>query len=300
MMMLAALWGLGCASAPTESLTWREQWELFVLTEDGSLIEGRVATGNTGLYRGQGHFTASRWMPGTTAIVFAMDGGPADVDVSDAHESVRVGSALLGRYEEGPHWTLRLAHEEANAIVHVDPGGPPVDLATSLVDGKQWTVAVPIANGDAHGWFTAGRRGGKFEGRALAVHRGGDGAIREPRTLVTALGNGISIGLDRQGTNRAGWARIGDRDIPTDRVVHATGARGESILDFRPQTDLVVTVTPGTIGGNFDGHAELLAGERLVAGAWGHRGDRRIRRGKAEVAFEGEDLVASGLVLEVR
>ena len=118
--------------------------------------------------------------------------------------------------------------------------------------------------------------------------------------MVSALGNGISIGLDQQGTNRAGWARIGDRDIPTDHVVHTTGARGEAILDFRPQADLVVTVTPGAIGGDFDSHSELMMGERMVAHAVGHRGDRRVRRGKAEVAFEGDTLVASGIVLEVR
>lgn len=299
MLFVSLLSALGCAGPPTDALTWREQWELFVLTEDGSLIEGRVATGNTGLYRGQGHFRANRWMPGTTPILFSMDGGPADVDVGDGHESVRVGSALLGQYEDGPHWTLRLAHEEANAIVHVDPGGPSVDMATSMDSNGQWTVAVPIAHGQAHGWFTAGRRGGKFEGRAIAIHRGGDGAMGQPRALVSAIGPGISIGLDQHGATRAAWAQIGDRQIPTDSLILTVNEQGQSVLDFRPMVDLVVTVTPSAIGGSFPGHTNLLAAERIIASAAGSFADRTVHRGRATVDFEGSNTTVNGLVLTV-
>lgn len=299
MVLLLTLWGLGCAETPPDALAWREQWELFVVTEDGSLIEGRVVTGNTGLYRGQGRFRASRWMPGTTPIVFAMDGGPADIDIGNGHESVRVGSALLGRYEDGPHWTMRLAHEEANAIVHVDPGGPLIDLATGMRNERQWTTAVPIANGQAHGWFTAGRRGGKFEGRALALHRGGDGALSDDRVLVSAFGPEISVGFDQQGPTRSVWARIRDREIPTDGVVRSVSPEGHVTLDFRPAADLTVTVVPTAVGGRFDGHDDLMVGERWVAEAVGKPAARTVYRGRSTIAFEGETLSASGVLLTV-
>jgi len=300
MVLLLTLWGFGCAETPPESLTWREQWELFVVTEDGSLIEGRVVTGNTGLYRGQGRFRASRWMPGTTPIVFAMDGGPADIDIGNGHESVRVGAALLGRYEDGPHWTLRLAHEEANAIVHVDPGGPLIDLATGMNDERQWTTAVPIANGQAHGWFTAGRRGGKFEGRALALHRGGDGALGAPRAMVSAFGPEISIGFDQQGPTRSVWARIRDRVISTESVVHRVNKDGTVSLDFRPSADLMMTVVSTEVGGQFNGHDGLMLGERWVAEAVGKPAKRTVNRGRATIEFEGETLSTSGVILSVQ
>ena len=49
---------LSCTGAgtPTESLAWREQWEILVLTEDGGLIEGTAVVGNSGMFRGAGHF----------------------------------------------------------------------------------------------------------------------------------------------------------------------------------------------------------------------------------------------------
>jgi hypothetical protein len=299
MLPLFLAWTLGCAGPPTDSLTWREQWEIFVLTEDGSLIEGRVSVGNTGLYRGQGHFKASRWMPGTTPILFAMSGGPADVDVGDAHESVRVGSALLGQYEDGPHWSLRLANEEANAIMRVEPGGPEVELATAIDSGGQWTSAVPISHGRAHGWFTAGRRGGMFEGRAVAIHRGGDGAMGESRNLVALLGTDISIGLDEQGGTRSVWARMGDQDVPTVDLKREVDAQGRTILDFRPSADLVATVTPGSVGGSFDGHEGLFGFERVVARTAGSMGERHVHRARADIEWKGATISASALVLTV-
>jgi len=292
-------WTLGCAGSPTEALSWREQWELFVLTEDGSLIEGRVAVGNTGLYRGQGHFRANRWMDGTTPIQFSMDGGPADVDVGDDHASVRVGSALLGQYEAGPHWTLRLAHEEANAIIHVDPGGPAVPMVTEINAWGQWTAAAPIAHGSAHGWFTAGRRGGKFEGRAIALHRGGDGVIGQTRTAIAVVAEGVSIGLDAQGESQLAWARIGDREAALSSLALTAGPGRSQVLDFRPDSDLVVTVEPTAVGGESNGYETLFGWERAAALASGLIANRSVHRARATVAFEGETFTAAAVVLNV-
>ena len=184
-----------CIGPPDQALNWRKQWELLILTEDGGMVDARISVGNTGILRRQGHLRANRWAAKDTPILFSLDGGPGDVDISDMHDAVRVGSTLLGRYETGDNWTLRISDDSANAIIHVDPGGPDAPMSTALEDHGQWTITAPITHGKAHGWFTAGRRGGMFEGRAIAIQRGGDGQPG-PRTAAFVLGDGVSIGLD--------------------------------------------------------------------------------------------------------
>lgn len=272
---------------PTESLTWREQWEIVVLTEDGGLIEGTATVGNTGMARGAGHFRARRWFKGDSPILFEMDGGAADVDVGKTHDSVRIGSALIGRFEDGEHWSLRFSNEEANAIVRIDPGGPPPPMATGLSEGGQWTVSSPISNGRTHGWFTAGRRGGMFEGQAVALHRGGDGQPRGGRETAVVLGREVSIGLDMQNDRRLIWARVGDADLPMDTVQLTIRTDGSAQIDFRPTLDLVIPITPTRVGGEVDGLAHLSEPERIIAQAIGVAAKRRIRRGHATFNLNG-------------
>lgn len=288
-----------CSGPPAESLTWREQWELFVLAEDGSLIEGRVSVGNTGMLRGQGHFRANRWAAGTTPIMFAMDGGPGDVHVSESHDAVRVGTDLLGQYEDGPHWTMRLSHEAVNAIVQVDPGGPEVPMATSMEDSRQWTVASPITHGRAQGWFTAGRRGGMFNGRAVTLHRGGDGRPQTNRITLVAMGTDVSIGWDNQGSTRLAWARMKDVDVPLEDLQHTVQEDGTHRLDFRPAGDLVVDFEATTTGGSTDGFEGLYPPEKILAEAAGLKSHRTVGRSRATVNFEGQSAHVPSLQLTV-
>jgi hypothetical protein len=290
---------LGCSGTPMDSLSWREQWELLVLTEDGSLIEGRVSVGNTGMMRGQGHFRANRWNSGTTPILFAMDGGPGDVHVSDSHNAVRVGTDLFGQYEDGPHWTMRLSHEEANAIIQVDPGGPEVPMATAMENSGQWTVASPITHGRAQGWFTAGRRGGMFRGRAVTFHRGGDGRPPTQRSTLVAMGTDVSIGWDNQGSTRLAWARMKDEDISVEDLLHSVQDDGMHRLDFRPAGDLVVDFEPTTTGGITDGFEKLYAPERAIAETAGLYANRATTRARATVRFKGASVRVPAILVTV-
>ena len=290
---------LACSGTPMDSLSWREQWELLVLTEDGSLIEGRVTVGNTGMLRGQGHFRANRWNSETTPILFAMDGGPGDVFVSDSHDAVRVGTDLFGQYEDGPHWTMRISHEEANAIVQVDPGGPEVPMATTMEDSGQWTVASPITHGRAQGWFTAGRRGGMFRGRAVTFHRGGDGRPPTERSTLVAMGTDVSIGWDNQGSARLAWARMKDEDVPLEDLTHSVNDDGLHRLDFRPAGDMVVDFEPTGTGGITDGFEGLFPPERAIARASGLRANRSTERARAIVRFRGESVRVPAIVVTV-
>ena len=65
---------LACNGSPSDALTWREQWEIIVITEDGGLIEGVASTGNTGMFRGEGQFRARRLFRKASPIIFEMDG----------------------------------------------------------------------------------------------------------------------------------------------------------------------------------------------------------------------------------
>ena len=286
-----------CQGSPTDAITWREQWELLILTEDGGLVDARVGVGNTGILRRQGHLRANRWSALDSPILFALDGGPGDIDMSDSHDAIRVGSALLGRYESGDNWTLRVSDETANAIVHVDPGGPTPPMATSLDPSGQWTMTSPITHGSAHGWFTAGRRGGMFQGRAVALHRGGDGRPSGPRHAAFVLGNGISIGLDEQGGQRLAWARIGDMDVPMDDLKQQVDAGGTHILDFRPAAALEVRLRPTGVGGTLDVLDHLYAPERFVAQTAGLLALRTVLRAEAEIIHEGTVLTSTGLII---
>ncbi len=299
MPLSAFLLWMGCNGAPTDAITWREQWELLVLTEDGGLIDGRATVSNTGVLRGQGHLRVNRWTKEGTPIFFAMDGGPADVDIADAHDAVRVGSALLGRYEEGPHWTLRLSAEEAHTSVHVNPGGPQPPMATEMDATGQWTIASPITMGLAHGWFTAGKRGGIFEGRAVALHRGGDGRPAGPRDASFIMGNGVAIGFDQQGSHRLLWAQIRDQDLDTKDAQLLQGEDGNQVLDFRPSADLVVRLSPTGVGGTTDGFSDLYLAEKWVAELANLRAKRTVKRATAHVDFQGEEIRTTGVMIRV-
>jgi len=298
--MLHWLLLLGCAGSPQDALGWRESWEVLVLTVDGGLIDGRASIGNTGLFRGQGHLRIDRWSAHESPILFGLDGGPADVDISDEHDAVRVGTGLVGRYELGDNWTFRVSSEQASAILHVDPGGPQPPMATALARDGQWTVTAPITLGAAHGWFTAGKRGGIVNGWAVTLHRGGDGRPEGSREAAFVLGPRVSIGLDTHGDARLAWARIDDRDFPlTDLRLH-TSADGGGILDFRPSADLRIELRASKVRGERNGFDHLYAPEALVADIAGLKAQRIVRRATAIIHLEGDTFSNAAVLVTVQ
>jgi hypothetical protein len=295
--MLLFLLLLSCTGPPTEALGWREAWELLIMTSDGGVIEAQAVVGNTGLLRGQGHLRINRWTPGETPIQFQMSGGPADVDIDTTHKAVRVGSALMGQYELGENWTLRVASEQANAILHVDPGGPVPPMATTMGEDGQWSMTAPITRGPAHGWVTAGKRGGMVNGWAIALHRGGDGIPPVPRQAVFVISPRVSVGLDDQGETRLGWARIDDTDIPLTDLQFQRSSDGGGILDFRPAADLRIALEATGVGGIQDGFSHLYLPERWVARAAGFRATRTVTRAAATVQWQEERFQSAAMVL---
>jgi hypothetical protein len=297
--MLTLLTLLACSSTPSDALQWRESWEVLIATQDGGVVDVHAAVGNTGLLRGQGHLNLDRWSRSETPILYGLHGGPEDVDVAPGRDAVRVGTALMGRFETGENWTVRVSSAEANAILHIDPGGPQPPMATARVGDGQWTVTAPITQGPVHGWTTAGKRGGLVKGLAVALHRGGDARLDAPRRAAFAVGKSISIGFDLQGEVGLRWARVGDRDFPVDEGRLSWSSDGSARLDFRPAVDLWVELQVSEAGGIRDGMDHLLPPERWIASAASHRARREVRRATAMVHLEGSISRVPGILLRV-
>ncbi len=290
---------LGCSQAPTDALTWREAWEVLIATEDGGIIDAHASIGNSGMMRGEGRVHIDWWASGETPILYTIEGGPNDIDVSDARDAVRVGTALVGRYEEGDHWTVRAASDGANAILRINPGGIAPPMATALVGGGQWTISAPMTLGTAHGWYTAGKRGGMLQGRSVVLHRGGDGQPNGPRKGLFILGNEASIGIDQQGDLQLAWANIGGQDFDLTEVKLTTSANGEVQFDLRPAQALQVRVKPLPVGGMRDGHEHLLAPEQWAARSWGRGARRQIQRGIATISMNDREFRSPAILLSV-
>ncbi len=297
MLMFLAL--IACGGPPSDSLLWRESWEVLISTQNGGLVDGRAAVGNTGLLRGQGRLHLDSWSPAESPMLYGIYGGPEDVDISASRDAVRVGSALIGRFEPGDNWTIRVSSEAANAILHIDPGGPRPPIATGRIGAGQWTVTAPITQGRVHGWYTAGKRGGLVKGLAIALHRGGDARAQGPRRAAFALSQTISIGFDQQDEVALRWARVGDRDFPVDDARFSISADGSARLDFRPSADLWIAFEPTEAGGRQDGLEHLLGPERWAAELGGHRALRTVRRASAVIHLEDRIVRGSGILLTV-
>ncbi len=298
--MLVFLGLLACSEVPSDSLFWRESWEVLISTQDGGMIDGRATVGNTGLLRGQGRLSLDRWSPNETPILYGIHGGPQDVDISAAHDAVRVGSALIGRYEKGDNWTIRASSDAASAILHIDPGGPEPPMATGLVGDGQWTIEAPITQGPVHGWYTAGKRGGLVKGIAIALHRGGGGRATGPRRAAFVMSPTLSIGYDQQDEVSLRWARIEDRDFSVEDARLSHSSDGSARLDFRPAADLWIELESTGVDGTRNGLEHLLMPEQWIASAVEHRAQRHIRRTTAVIHVEGRIVRSPGILLQVQ
>ena len=138
-----------------------------------------------------------------------------------------------------------------------------------------------------------------FNGRAVTLHRGGDGRPQTSRITLVAMGTDVSIGWDNQGSTRLAWARMKDVDIPLEDLQHTVQEDGTHRLDFRPAGDLVVDFEPTATGGSTDGFEGLYPPERILAEAAGLKSYRTVGRSRATVNFEGLSAHVPSLQLTV-
>jgi hypothetical protein len=283
----------GCKGAPRDALTWEERWEVLVLTEHGNILDTRMIVSNRELLRGQSRVHMDYWSPSSLAILHTRELRPANVQIDPDGGGVRLG--MDGLYQDDG-WTLQIGSTDANLMLHIQPEIEAPTPVSWQPGGGQWSMEALVAGGSALGWLEAGGRGGRFSGRAVVLHRGGDGSPSLPRQAVFVTAKDTWVGIDQQDGATLAWAWLDGQRIAVSDLVLKRTPQGAS-LDFRPAADLVIDIQAHDPVGSSDplGHftwLERTAAEVLSDVAW-----RRVEAGGATVIFGGESRSAQAILL---
>ncbi len=283
---------LGCRGTPRDAITWEERWEVLVLTEHGNLLDTRLIVSNRELLKGQGRVHMDHWSESSMAVIHTREVSPANVHIDPHGDRIQIGLDQL--IKDGP-WKLQIGSTEANLVLEMHPVVEPPAAVTWLSDGGQWSMEALVATGETLGWLEAGGRGGHFNGRAVVLHRGGDGSPELPREGLFIMTQNVSIGIDQQDGATLAWAWVDGAAIPLDDLAFSRSAEGAT-LDFRPAADLVIEVRAQDPVGSSNplGHFSWL--ERQAARVWTDVAWRRIEAGHATLT-QGEQITKASAIL---
>ena len=284
------IWALlACAGPPEHDLTWQEGWSMLAILNGRRILDARFSVGNTGLLRGQGQVQASVWSAEEDPLHFSATSAPEQVHLDPLREQVRLGDETLTR--SSGRWSMRIADESFNAMLHLDPQ---TDLSPSeawQTDRGQWRVAAESI-GTITGWVAAGERGGPLEGRGVLLHWGGSGIPDPPRQAVYVLGRRLLLGVDDHGSGRLLFAELDGQPLPGSAAVQW----GDPVRITLGS--LTVTVRPRSPLGQSDPHEHLLRIERLLGGLILPLPQRQVQAGVAEVHSDALSFQAPALLLE--
>lgn len=294
--------GAGCARSPDQALGFREAWELVGIVSPVGVVDARVSIGNTGLYRNQGTVVLDRFGVDLDPVHFQRRSGPGETLRSADGRRLALADDTLEASQTAAgerRWRLRVRSGEANAIVEVrgQVGAP---AATGMAGGGQWSLGPELVDGSLHGWIEAGKRGGRLEGRAVVLRRGGDGLVDGPRTTVAVFCDGLDLGIDRQGPLVSAWA--------TPAAPGAAPASGAVSADLTlapdgsghlavggHQVDFVATLSRLST----DVHADLNPIERLLIDLRGPLPVRTTAQLRATVTGPGPARSCPGVLVHV-
>lgn len=295
MSVAALLLLVACRGAPTDAVTWQEHWEVLGITDDGGVIDARAEVNNLGLLRGQGHMRFDRWRDDEAPVLYARDAAPGATEVNRGRDGVRVGTDTLGVGDQGA-WFLRFASRDASATLRVTPraGAPAPRPTTALVDHGQWTAEASLADGDLAGSVEAGPRGGILLGRAVVLHRGGDGVPEGPRLTALVFGAGWMVGLHEEAGERLLWGVAQGRALDLSGTTATRLDGGGVRLEGAALRGVVKLRQPA---GATDPLAHLLPPERWALAALGQDRVRDVSRGFAEIKLEGARVSGPALVV---
>ena len=295
-LAMVALTTVGCTAAPSDRLTWRESWELIVLTGGGQVVDARMTVGNTGLLRGQGHLRLDRWAEGTSPIHHHRRAAPGETGVWPERERVRMGADLLDL--ERHTWTLRVHSDDAQGVIHLAPTDAlKVAPAVGMTPTGQWSMTASVPTGRASGWVEAGKRGGQVDGRGFLLYRGGDGMPRGARRTLLLQGGDLSVGLEEHGDLTLAWLHTGGAALDT------TGARlvetREGWVASFPEAEATVTLVGRDVGGSTPVRTDLMGPERLAPWALGQRSTRTVQAVQGTVVRPGSTQIVPGVLIQV-
>ncbi len=281
----------GCRQAPSEALTWSESYLLLGITDQGRVVEAEARRTNAGLLRGQGRLGVTVWVAGETPLAMARTVLPEQVRAEPGDRGLRLGEDGLWRDAAAPAWTARFASPEANARLRLEPEGVPAPApAAWLTRLGQWTVALPVPLGDLAGWVEAEHRGGGVNGRAVLLHRGGDGVPPGGRRIAVVLGPDTSIGIVVDGDGQLAWGVLEGRRLDTRDAALSSPEGRRWTLDLRPAEDVVIRLRAKAPAGAADLRGGLFRVERLVLDRLRLPAIRRVRPALARIAVGDRTL----------
>ena len=152
-----------------------------------------------------------------------------------------------------------------------------------------------VAGSEALGWLEAGGRGGRFNGRAVVLHRGGDGSPSLPREALFVMTQEVWIGIDQQDGATLAWAWMNGKEIPLDDLSFIRNAEGAT-LDFRPAADLQIEVQAHDPVGSANPLSHFSWLERQAARVWTDIAWRRVEAGDA-ILTQGDQTTKAGAIL---
>jgi len=297
------LLGLGaCSGPPPEHPSWREQWELIALAEDGGLVDARISVGNTGLLRGQGHLRADRWSADEVPIQFSQDVAPVEVSVDAARTQIHLGWQGLerGLDPSSPDgWSFQAQDTETSFSIQLAPQAPPAPPAAAWQEGHgEWRVEATVPRGRVTGWASSGDRGGYLAGWGTLLHRGGDGLPAGRRLTLLVDGSDLAVGLDLQGRGALSWAWIDGAAVALGEPELHLGGPGPGTVRFASGLEVVLHQNR-KVGGHALIYDHLLDGEQWLVSALDQWRERRVHRGWARVRWQGQERLAGAALIVV-
>ena len=286
--MIGAWLMLACLG-PEQGTHQTQSWEILSTQKDGSLLDVRFSQSNTGMLAGQGRIRAD-WIPlNTSAIQYARHALPGDITWQD--DGVWIGPDSL-KNDQG-NWSLQIQSDPMNARLQIED-----TLATSAKStSKDWNTET-LFTGPITGMLRSGTQSPILSGYALGIRRHGSnppGLRGTQRIGAAVLDQDISIGIDQAGAQALAFAVIaGERLDATTAVLRKS--TGSIHLDFRPATDLEVSIRPKKPHLQSDPWNHLYSVERWIAGIRFGRPVRRLRAGNAEVRLGDRRINAQAVI----
>ena len=295
MRIQSALFALlmGCQGSPRESISWEERWEVLVLTEYGNILDTRMVVGNRELLRGQGRVHMDHWSAASMAVNHTRELARGDVSIDPHGGGIQLG---LDRLFLDEVWKLQIGSTDANLMLELTPQASEPHPQSWQPSGGQWSMAAPVAGASALGWLEAGGRGGRFRGRGVILHRGGDGRPPLPREAVFILEKNIWIGIDQQDGVSLAWAQVDGQSLSVDDLTFSRTGDGGT-LDLRPAADLFIEIKAKDPVGTSDPLAHYSWLERTTASLFTDVAWRRIEAGQATLTIAGEARSAGAILL---
>jgi hypothetical protein len=283
---------LACQSGPRDSIGWEERWEVLVLTEYGNILDTRMVVGNRELLRGQGRVHMDHWSAVSMSVNHTRELAPGDVSIDPHGGGIQLG---LDRLFQEDIWKLQIGSTDANLMLELTPESPTPSPHSWQPSGGQWSMAAPVSGANVLGWLEAGGRGGRFRGRGVVLHRGGDGSPSLPREAVFVMAKNIWIGLDQQDGVSLAWAHVDGQALSVDDLSFERTGEGAT-LDLRPAADLVIQIKAEDPVGTQDPLAHYSWLERTAASLFSDVAWRRIEAGQATLT-RGEETRSAGAIL---